>query len=319
MNYRGVNALKGDTRHLCHSLPQRIDLVVGIPRSGLLPANLLCLYLDVPMTDVTGLCRGELFETGRRYTESVSFEEFDTVLVLDDSVYSGTQMTETRERLADEEFPFDIEYGAIYVTRDSRKYVDHWSEVVPAPRVFEWNVMHHDILRNACVDIDGVLCRDPTPAENDDGENYREFLTQVEPSVVPNRRIGWLVTCRLEKYREETEAWLNEHGIDYRRLVMMDYPDMETRQAAGDHAAFKARVYDEAETKLFIESTREQAREICERTGKPVFCYESAELFEPDQTTKIRQNSRSYLSQFYENPVGFSQVAIKYLVRQLST
>jgi len=37
------------------------------------------------------------------------------------------------------------------------------------------------------------------------------------------------VTCRLEKYREETEAWLDEHGVTYDNLVMMDHPDMEAR------------------------------------------------------------------------------------------
>jgi len=42
--------------------------------------------------------------------------------------------------------------------------------------VFEWNALHHSNPERFCVDIDGVLCRDPTEAENDDGESYLEFL-----------------------------------------------------------------------------------------------------------------------------------------------
>lgn len=76
------------------------------------------------------------------------------------------------------------------------------------PRVFEWNVLHHPVLNDACVDIDGVLCRDPTPAENDDGRKYREFLSTVEPTIVPGQRIGHLVTSRLEQYRPKT-GWTN--------------------------------------------------------------------------------------------------------------
>lgn len=35
-----------------HRLPRDIDLVVGIPRSGLLAANLLSLAANIPMADL---------------------------------------------------------------------------------------------------------------------------------------------------------------------------------------------------------------------------------------------------------------------------
>ncbi len=43
--------------------------------------------------------------------------------------------------------------------------------------------MEHDaprLLENFCVDIDGILCRDPTREENDDGPKYREL---IRPSI----------------------------------------------------------------------------------------------------------------------------------------
>lgn len=310
MHYKDVDDLNEDTHRLAQQLSSEFDLVVGIPRSGLLAANLLCLYLDVPMTDVDGLCTETLFDTGERTEHKSSFEEFDSVLVLDDSVLSGSQMTETQQRLADYEFPFDVQYGAIYISPTGHNYVDHWATVVPRPRVFEWNLIHHPVIKNACVDIDGVLCRDPTPEENDDGERYREFISEVEPNLIPNQPIDSLVTCRLEQYRPETEAWLEEHGVEYDRLVMMNLPDKQTRQKLDNHGQFKASVYESTETALFIESDPRQAREICRETGKPVIRYDTKELLQPGRMKRAYRRNRNHLSTFFENPVSASAAGL---------
>ncbi|WP_144797963.1 phosphoribosyltransferase family protein [Halorubrum depositum] len=313
MNYRSVADLNADTRRLARASATDADLIVGIPRSGLLVANLLCLYLDVPMTDVDGLCEGDLIDTGDRYDGDRTIRDVDSVLVVDDSVRSGGQMTETRERLEAHDFPFDVSYGAIYVSPWGHEYVDHWVEVVPTPRVFEWNVMHHPMLQYSCVDIDGVLCRDPTPEENDDGERYREFLADVEPNVVPNQRIGHLVTSRLEQYRPETERWLDEHGIRYDSLVMMDLPSKRARQERGNHARHKADAYDSTDAPLFIESDPRQAAAISRRTGKPVFCYETQEMVRPGHAKRTYRTAERAVSKFKEDPVAFPVSAGKFL------
>lgn len=303
MNYKTVEDLNGDARRLAENLPSDIDLVVGIPRSGLLAANLLCLHLDLPMVDVDGLCEGKLFDTGSRYDKHDSLEELDTVLVLDDSVLTGGQMTETRERLSGYDFPFDVEYGAVYTSPRGHKHLDYWVEVVPSPRMFEWNVMHHTKMPYFCVDIDGVLCRDPMPEENDDGERYREFLTTVDPKVVPRQRIGCLVTSRLEKYRPETEQWLDENDIKYDRLVMMDVPDMETRQELGNYGRYKANVYNSTDAELFIESDPKQAAEICNQTNRPVYCYETNEMLNPSFSGYSRRYVSEGVSNIKSDPV----------------
>lgn len=315
MNYRSVAELNSDARRLARELPRDIDLIVGIPRSGLLAANLLCLHVDLPMTDVDGLREGRILGTGNRYDgDAPDFSRVDKVLVVDDSVNSGKQMRETRSRLDGADLPFEIEYAAVYVTQTGYQYVDHWAEIVEKPRVFEWNLLHHPMLENFCVDIDGVLCRDPTREENDDGENYLEFVSGVDADVVPSKKIGWLVTCRLEKYREETEAWLEKHGVEYENLVMMDHPDMEARRAAGDHAAYKAEVYESTGAALFVESSLSQAAEISERTGKPVYCHETSEMVQPDALSRIYDKSEDYLARFLENPLTFSSKAGRYVV-----
>ena len=317
MKFKSIPDLNESVRRWAWDLPTSIDLVVGIPRSGLLAANLLCLHLDVPMTDVEGLCREQITETGHRYDDDVStLSDVNHALVVDDSVYSGRQMTETRERLEAFDFPFEVEYGAAYISSEGHQYVDHWQEVVPTPRAFEWNLMHQSVLRSTCVDIDGVLCRDPTKEENDDGESYREFLTNVEPRIVPSKPVGWLVTCRLEKYRDLTEAWLDEHGIEYDELVMMNLPSKEARRASGTHAEYKAEQYDQTDADLFIESSRRQAAEIAERTGKPVYCYESNQMVQPGTLDRMQNRGGEYLSRFVEDPVAFSLLASRFLFKR---
>lgn len=313
MNYKSIADLNADTRRLAEGSLPDVDLVVGIPRSGLLAANLLCLHLNVPMTDVDRLCEGELMDTGARYEGSRSINDLDSVLVVDDSVNSGRQMTETRDRLEEQDLPFDVSYGAVYVSPQGHEYVDYWVEMVNPPRVFEWNLMHNPVLKISCVDIDGVLCRDPTSEENDDGERYREFLSTVEPNIVPDQRIGHLVTSRLEKYRPETEDWLDEHGIRYDNLVMMDLPSKEVRQERGNHARHKAKVYDSTDASLFIESEPRQAEEITRRTNRPVFCYETKEMLRPGRAKRTYRTARRIVSGIRENPVSFSVKAAKHL------
>lgn len=316
MNYKTVADLNADARRLAEGLSRDIDLVVGIPRSGLLAANLLCLHLDVPMADIDGLCEGRTFDTGSRFEHRDSLDEFDSVLVVDDSVLTGGQMTETRDRLAKHDFPFDISFGAVYISPEGHQHVDYWSEVVSSPRVFEWNILHHTKLSDFCVDIDGVLCRDPEPEENDDGRNYREFLTTVEPNFVPKRRIGWLVTSRLEKYRSETESWLDENGITYDKLVMMDVPDMETRRKQGNYGQYKADVYESTDADLFIESDPNQASEICRKTNRPVFSYETNEMLTPSTVGRSRRRITEGASNLKTEPVLYPvRAAYRFSVR----
>lgn len=315
VNFKDISDIRNDVRKLAHELPASIDLVVGIPRSGLLAANLFCLYRNLPMTDVDRLCDYKFIDTGRRYDGSLSFEDVDHVLVLDDSVNSGSQMRETKQRLAEEDFPFDITYGAVYASVEGCRYVDVWADVVPNPRVFEWNIMHHIKLRDSCVSINGVLCREPIPEEIGDEESYREFLREVEPNIVPSEEIGWLVTSRPAEYRKETKRWLDKHGISYSNLVMMDRSDTD-EQDLGNYVEYKSKVYDEVDAFFFIEGSLDQAREIHERTGKAVYCYSAVKMFNPDQLDKLSNVARECVATFRERPVQFLYNGSTYTVRQ---
>jgi orotate phosphoribosyltransferase len=142
------------------------------------------------------------------------------------------------------------------------------------------------------MDIDGVLCRDPTPRENDDGPEYRQFLTSTERRYLPTVPVRWLVTARLEKYRALTEEWLSANGVEYGDLIMMDYPDMAARRAANAYASFKAEAYARTGALLFVESSPNVAVEVARLSGKSVFCLENRVMVDPEFFSRARRASR---------------------------
>ena len=288
INFRSIADLDADILAGIPRLPDRIDLVVGIPRSGMLAASILALHLNCALTDVDGFTNGRIFSRGHsRMALSngiiSSVEDAASILVLDDSVYSGKEMEKVRLQLADLGIGRKIFFAAVYVSRQTKAKVDFYFKEMSNPRIFEWNMMHHAALEEACIDMDGVLCRDPTEAENDDGPKYQEFLAHAEPFLLPTVPVGYIVTCRLEKYRPETEVWLADHNVKYKKLIMMDFPTKKARIESGSHAAFKALACRRFDAKLFIESDEAQAMEIANGAMVDVFCVKTQRLIHPSK------------------------------------
>ncbi len=281
MNYRSLNDLNATIRSSLSRIPLDFDIVVGIPRTGLLPASLVALYLNKPLADLHGFISGTTLDGGarfhERYTRAINLASVKALLV-DDSIRTGAQIAKTRQLISDAGLSSRTRIFCVFSSPSSTGLVDHFGEVCDLPRVFEWNIMHNIHLRNACVDIDGVLCRDPFPEENDDGVRYERFLETVNPLVVPSIPIGRLVTCRLERYRRQTADWLDRHGIRYDQLIMMDHPTKAARTAAGNHGTFKAEIYLNNNATLFIESSLSQAQTISRMSAKPVYCTENRSM-----------------------------------------
>jgi uncharacterized HAD superfamily protein len=201
------------------------------------------------------------------------------VLVVDDSLDSGNSMQKTKVKINEVRTGYTITYCAIYVMPGNEKKVDIALTILPAPRMFQWNYMNHGYIERACFDIDGVLCIDPTKEQNDDGEKYRQFILNAKPLYIPHYRIYALVTSRLEKYRKETEIWLEAHNVSYEHLYMLNLPSKEERIRLNMHAKFKAEIYKKLKPAvLFYESDAGQANEIARLTTKSVFCVETDEL-----------------------------------------
>lgn len=287
MNYRSIADLSNTIRNNLCKIPPDIDLVVGVPRSGMLAANIIALHFNLKFCDIDAYLSDTALVHGR--TRAVRAQQINKpsdakhVFFVDDSVWSGETIKYVKNRVVDFSFGNQIlTFAAIYATPNSTNFVDIYLEIVSLPRVFEWNVMHRPDLAKWCLDIDGVLCVDPTPEENDDGDAYREFLLNAKPLSIPSYPVGNLVTSRLEKYREETQFWLEKHGVIYDRLHMLDLPNALERRRRGCHADFKARIYRRLNnTSLFVESEPVQAVIIANKSGKHALCFKNQRIYSP--------------------------------------
>lgn len=280
VNYRSTAELSRAVRKLGRRLPKHLDVVVGVSPGGLLAASMLALQLDLPLTDVDGLIVGRLITTGSR-TPSAGYGLLDgerRVLLVDDSIVTGADADEAKARLVDARVSHEVSAAAIFVRPGLENRVDFVGERLESPTVFEWNVLQHEILKTSCVDIDGVLCDDPESAQDDDGLLYLEFLDNARPHLRPIGEIGWLVTSRLEKYREQTERWLEANGIRYRELVMLDHESQLSRRDFRIASPFKASIYTEVQANLFFESSIKQAAEIAHLAQRDVFCTDIMEM-----------------------------------------
>lgn len=294
MNYRNIADLNNIILQRLHVIPRDFDLIVGVPRSGMLPANLLALYLNRPYTDIHSFINGHVYKAGAR-GQFFDIKQYKKILVVDDSVASGSALNEVKENLKELEKQFEIKYCAVYVIPGKEKVVDYYFETVPLPRYFQWNILNHTTLEKACFDIDGVLCVDPTPEQNDDGPRYRDFILNAAPLFIPGSKIGTIVTSRLEKYRTETETWLKNHHIKYNDLIMLDLPDMAARQKANSHGTHKATAYMSKPYVLFVESEYAQAVEINRLSKKPVLCTANFEMIFKSESVLYNLKSGKYL------------------------
>jgi uncharacterized HAD superfamily protein/hypoxanthine phosphoribosyltransferase len=291
MYFKSVADLFHTVRRNAHKIPKDIELVVGIPRSGMLAATAVSLTLHKPMTDIHSFLEGKSHQS-LSYREGVNQSETpNSVLIVDDSIHGGGAMKLAQDLIKQGNISAKITYAAIYGLHKRHDEVDFIFEICPAPRVFEWNVLNHWVLEYACVDLDGVLCQDPTPEQNDDGANYLAFLRDAEVLNAPKYRLNSIVTSRLEKYRPQTEDWLRSRGISYGRLEMLGGRTAEERRKLGLHAPFKAAIYKEArDCILFIESETRQAREINAITGKSTLAFREMIFFEETRGTRSARN-----------------------------
>jgi uncharacterized HAD superfamily protein/adenine/guanine phosphoribosyltransferase-like PRPP-binding protein len=282
--FNGFQNFSDVIRQNIYKLSDDVDVVVGIPRSGIIPAYIIAGYLNKRVCSINEFINEYALDGGDR----VKFEKENTarlkkVLIVDDSIYSGRSILEIKRKL--EKFDtnkYEFKYCAIYARSGFNKLIDYYFKIINETRLFQWNYLNHSVAQDSCYDLDGVLCIDPADWQNDDGEKYINFILNAKPLFIPNYEIHSIVTSRLEKYRSQTVEWLAKNNVKYKNLYMMNLATAQERRALGNHAEFKAEIYKSLkDTILFIESNPQQAKKIADLSGKQCICATTDEMFEP--------------------------------------
>jgi adenine/guanine phosphoribosyltransferase-like PRPP-binding protein len=274
--------MAGLIRRNLHLVPADVDLVVGVPRSGILPAATIALLLNLRYTDLDSFLEQRLCGTGSTKPASRLIDDAMAarhVLVVDDSLNRGYAMHEVRERLQRAGIAAKVTLAAIYVVPDGTAEVDIAFEVLPLPRIFEWNAFHHITLERTCAMFEGVLCRQPSRAERADAARFAHFLDGAAPLMRPTRPLACVLAGMPDAYRPLIADWLARHGIAHQRLEL--FAGQSPHANADADARAKARIYGAGKEVLLIEGDHAQAAAIAELSGKPVFSFEAQTIINP--------------------------------------
>lgn len=282
-----------DIHRLIDKLPQGITAVAGHARSGLMPATYVSMALHVPMwiirsTEKNG---GDVVHSGNGWRiDQGAPEKPGSLLVVDDNCMTGNSLTRLRHIIrpwAKDQGFRDVLEAIVYVNPLAQHQPDIYAVNVPWPSYYEWNFFNGTFSPGFALDFDGILCRDCTPEEDDDGNRYLEFLRTARPRYLPRREpVKMIVTGRREKYRAETMAWLDRHGVQVEQLIM--HPNgqrtFESIVALKSRwfAEFKGQAPSNLKTgpRMFVESDPVQAPDIAKRAGGNVICPDAERVYQ---------------------------------------
>lgn len=285
MIYTSYEDLANTIRKNLWKIPQDINLIVGIPRSGMIPALMIAEFLNIPITDIDSFVDDKILSCGGR-GRLIKNKNKQKVLILDDTVYSGGAMQIAKDKTESLKQKYDILYGCIYAEgKNAKDKVDLYFEENYLPGgdniyFYEWNILHHYEKKTKIMmwDMDGIICKDPPDDSN--AEEYEKYIKAAIPIIIPTTKIGAICTYRLEKYRDVTEKWLHKYNIDVGQLIMFKAKTREERNKICSPGYYKGKIYKEATwAQLFLESDAHQAEKIHNISGKPVFCYANGKMY----------------------------------------
>ena len=166
MIYTSYSDLSDCIRRNIWKIPADIDLIVGVPRSGMLAALMIAELMNRRCVDLDSFIEGRSMQCGGRGSLIKGGKE-NKVLVIDDTVNSGKSMRSVRSRLE----PLtqnDFVFACVYAEgRNAKDMVDLWLEDVwrggETKWFYEWNILHHyeGNTRYFMFDIDGCIWHVP--------------------------------------------------------------------------------------------------------------------------------------------------------------
>ena len=269
--------------------PRELSLVIGIPRSGMIPAAHIATSMNLPLLTLSEFTN-DLHLSKYNFTLRAFYKSNQNhILVVDDTTNTGQRMTSAIKLINSKFSNLQITTFSVCAALNSQFKPDILLEISRTPRIFAWNMFnHHELTQTLSVDLDGVLCLDPTPEQNDDGLAYNFFINHAKPEIAPMFPVAAVITGRLEKYRSSTERWLRNNHVEYGQLFMNDAPDAKFRQTKRYQLAslefdqiseFKSRVISSIKSPFFVESNLNQAKNIHNLTGVPCYVFEDDVLF----------------------------------------
>lgn len=282
-----LGQLGNDVQALASQIPPETKGIIGIARSGLVPATMLAQLLHLPLKILRQHSADgdySLLDGGSGWRLSGNIGGDGSWVLVDDTVMSGNSFSYSLPPVF--EAVGEVKTAALYVNPHSRFKPDYYAHELPWPHLLEWNMFNSVMTPSMAFDFDGILCHDCPAGSDDDGQRYLEFLRNTKP-LYPVRKvvIPLIVTARLEKYRSETIGWLKRHGMAVDKLVMGPWKSLRERtfDRVCEHKATAFQRFIEQKHRIkppmFVESCPHQAKRIADLSGGLVVCPAAGRCF----------------------------------------
>lgn len=260
--------------------------IIACPRSGLIPAAIVATACHLPLAEL--MPNGQVRQIGAggrgwNWTKADS----PHFLLVDDSLHSGGRIAVARKQLEG----FNVSFAVVYAMDPTK--VDHCARVLDKVHLFQWNWANNGIVCSRTYDqrikggfgfdMDGLICEDPSFVHNDFNLiQVEDWLRNVQPKNLPRyAELEFICSYRLEKHRGLTEEWLAKWGIKYKRLILCPATSFEQRGLRYHPARLKAEALRNSTCKIFFESNRQQAKDICDWSKKATIVPDTGEVFFP--------------------------------------
>ena len=284
LNYRGaeraisgkkicfvtLNELTQWTSQWVRNFPVSFDLIVGVPRSGLLVGSIIAAKLGKPLTTPEGFARNEIWMSERSANKNL---RYDKILLVDDTVGRGRQLAKALAQFQPGDF--QVTTAAVIATEEGTTHVDLYYRRISDPILCEWNMLHAK-KGNLAVALEGVLCHDLPRGMRADEKAYLTWVRSARAYLVPTFEIDAIVAVRDPKYRADTEEWLAEHRIAYKNLILWDAVGPVADEAR--QIRYKIDSLFKLKPDLYWEAGYGAAAEICRRTKIPTLCIDRMAL-----------------------------------------
>jgi Uncharacterized conserved protein len=257
-------------------IPNNFDAIVGVPRNGLLIANVLASAMGKPLSTPDCFMRNEVWFS----KDGVLPKKYHSILLVEDAIDLGRALNKAEEQLHQYDKDLEIKKASLFVSSRAKQKVDYYyASLKGNSTIFEWNLLTATgaVFGKLAVDMDGVLCVDCPPEVDADEDSYVKWIENVEPFLIPAFHVDAIVTSRLEKYRPQTEKWLKANGVKYGQLIMLNLPDKTQRTYASivDH---KVKSVCSLKPNWFWESSLLEAKAINKQAKIPVLCTQKMKM-----------------------------------------
>lgn len=244
-------------------LPRDVDCIVGIPRLGIVTATMAASKMGKQLVTPDSFIKKKDIKG-----EDIELK-FNRILLVDDAITRGNTIMKAKADIQYEYPNLEIILASPFVSPEL-EHIIKYKLMVKKYMMFESDLADNPS-GDMGVDIDGVLCINPTGMDTISEENLEKFYLTASPLLIPTYKIKVIASSREEKYRAVTEKWLKDNHVMYDNLVLRD------KEKTGVEVKVKA--IKKYLPFVFLESQAEDARHIFKQTGCRVISLENKYMY----------------------------------------